>query len=31
MLSPDDGRRFIVLDKQCYHAETGLTIENFIF
>ena len=28
--SPDEGR-FTVLNEQCYHSETGLVIENFIF
>lgn len=31
MLSSDDQGRFTVLNEQCYHAETGLVIENFIF
>lgn len=31
MLSSDDRGRFTVLNGQCYHAETGVVIENFIF
>lgn len=31
MLSSEDHGRFTVLNEQCYHTETGLTIENFIF
>lgn len=31
MLTQKDEGRFTVLDKQCYNAETGLMIENFIF
>jgi len=31
MLSSEEHGRFTVLNEQCYHPETGLTIENFIF
>lgn len=31
MLSPEGQSRFTVLNAQCYHPETGLVLENFIF
>lgn len=31
MLSPEEQSHFTVLNAQCYHPETGLVLENFIF